>query len=79
MASELFDTVKEIISVQLHISEDDISEDSLILEELGANSLDAVEMLMSLEDATGISVPDEDAETLRTPGDIVRYLENRSH
>ena len=75
MSSELFDTVRQIIAMQLHMDEDAITEDSLIAEELGADSMDAVEMMMGLEDALGITIPEEEADSFRTPGDIVRYLE----
>lgn len=75
MSSELFDTVRQIIAMQLHMDEEVITEDSLIAEELGADSMDAVEMMMGLEDALGITIPEEEADAFRTPGDIVRYLE----
>ncbi len=75
-AELLMDVVKQIIADQLHISESDISEDAAIMDELGASSLDVVEMLMSLEEATGVTVPDEDIEQLKTPADAVHYLES---
>lgn len=75
-AELLMDVVKQIIADQMHISESDISEDAAIMDELGASSLDVVEMLMSLEEATGVTVPDEDIEQLKTPADAVHYLES---
>ncbi len=75
-AELLMDVVKQIIADQMHISESDISEDAAIMDELGASSLDVVEMLMSLEEATGVTVPDEDIEQLKTPADTVHYLES---
>lgn len=70
------DKVKQLISKQLNISVDKISEDSRLIEDLGADSLDIVEMLMTLEDEFGLSILDEDAVTLKTIKDIATYIEN---
>ena len=71
----MFDLVKKVISEQLGIDEDDITESSRIIDDLGADSLDIVEMLMGIESECGVSVPDDVAATLETVGDVVRYLE----
>lgn len=66
--------VRSIIAEQLCIEADGITEESKIMDDLGADSLDAVEMLMQLEDTTGIPVPDEDIMRLRTVGEVIAYL-----
>ncbi len=71
---EIFEKVKEIIADKLSIDEDDIEPDSRIAEDLGADSLDAVELVMEMEKEYGIKVPDEQAEHIRTVWDIVSYI-----
>ena len=70
-----FDKVKELLAAQLNISKDKIQDDSKLVEDLGADSLDMVEMLMTLEDEFGVSISDEDALNLKTVADIVSYIE----
>ncbi len=72
----MFDRVVEIIAEQLQIDSDIIDETSKIMEDLGADSLDVVEMLMTMEETFGISVPDEDIEDLITVSDVVAYVES---
>jgi len=72
----MIERVKEVIAKQLRMSPDDIADDAAILEDLGADSLDIVEMLMTLEDEMNIIIPDDDVGTLRTVKDIADYLEN---
>ena len=67
--------VKEIIASQLSVPADKITETTNIAEELGADSLDLVEILMSLEDEFGISIPDEAIPTIKTIKDIVEFIE----
>lgn len=67
--------VKEIIANQLSIEESKIKSTTNIAEELGADSLDLVEILMSLEDEFGISIPDEAIPTIKTIKDIVDFIE----
>lgn len=69
--------VKELLAAQLNISKDKINADSKIIEDLGADSLDMVEMLMTLEDEFGISISDEEAVNLKTVSDIVNYIEKK--
>ena len=71
----MLDIVKKIISEQLGIDENDITESSRIVDDLGADSLDVVEMLMGIESECGVSVPDDVAATLETVGDVVKYIE----
>ncbi len=72
----MIDKVKEVLSKQLRISVDKIDNDAGIMEDLGADSLDVVEMLMTIEDQFGVTIPDEDVVQLRTVRDIAEYLEN---
>lgn len=67
--------IKEIIANQLGIDVDKIADDAAIIDDLGADSLDVVEMLLSIEETLGITVPDEDAANLKTVSDIVEYIE----
>lgn len=72
----MFDRVVEIIANQLQIDVDRIDGSSKVMEDLGADSLDVVEMLMTMEESFGISVPDEDIEDLITVNDVVAYVES---
>lgn len=76
--TEIFDKVKEILSKQLRINVSEIDDDSAIVEDLGADSLDLVEMLMTFEDTYGFCIDDDDAATLRTVRDVVEYIENNA-
>ena len=72
----MYDKVVEIIARQLQIDTDVIDEHTKIMEDLGADSLDVVEMLMAMEETFGFSIPDEDIEELITVSDIVEYVES---
>ncbi len=71
----IFEKIKEIIIEQLQVEEDEISMDTNLMKDLSADSLDAVEIIMAIEDEFGIEIPDEDAEHIQTVGDLVRYVE----
>ena len=71
----LFEKVQKMLSEQLNVPAEQITMESNIVSDLHADSLDVVEMLMSLEDNFGITVPDEDANKLITVGAIVSYVE----
>ena len=71
----MFEKVAGIISEQLGISVDKITLNSQIIDELGADSLDVVEMIMAFSDEFGVDIPDELAQKMATVGDIVEYLE----
>jgi acyl carrier protein len=73
----IFEKVRKIIGEQLKIDENQITMDSSIADDLGADSLDAVELIMALEEEFGIEVPDEDTEKIKTVGDVVRYIEKK--
>ena len=72
----MIEKVKEYIGKQLRIDPASIADDAAILEDLGADSLDVVELLMTLEDEMGIIIPDEAVSGMRTVRDISEYLEN---
>ena len=73
----MFEKVKAILADQLNIKADKIQENSKIVEDLGADSLDIVEMLMSVEDNFNVSVSDEEAVNMKTVKDIVSLLETK--
>lgn len=71
-----FDKIKEIIIEQLQVKEDAIQLDTNLMKDLDADSLDAVEIIMAIEDTYGIEIPDEDAEKLQTVEDLVKYVDD---
>jgi acyl carrier protein len=71
---EIFAKVKDVIVDQLSVEEDDVAPEASFFDDLGADSLDIVELVMALEDSFGISIPDEDAESIKTVGDAVEYI-----
>lgn len=73
---EMLEAVKEILAKQLIIDVDTIDENTNIVNDLGADSLDVVEMLMTIEEEYGIVVPDDVVVTFVTVGDVARYAEN---
>ena len=73
---ETIDKVKKIIAEQLCISTDDISDTANVIEDLGADSLDVVELLMTFEDEFGVSIPDEQVENLKTIPAIVKTIDS---
>ena len=74
----VFDKIKEIIIEQLSVEEDDITMDTHLMKDLEADSLDAVEIIMAIEDEYGIEIPDEVAEKFQTVGDLVHYVDNEA-
>ncbi|HIY10370.1 MAG TPA: acyl carrier protein [Candidatus Anaerofilum excrementigallinarum] len=75
---DVFERIREMLAEQLEIEPEKITMESDILEDFEADSLDVVDMVMSLEDEFGIEIPDEQVENLRTVGDVVRYVEENS-
>lgn len=71
----IFEKLKKILSEQLEINESLITLESNIVDDLGASSLDLVDLAMSVEDEFGIEVPDELIETVQTVGDVVNFIE----
>lgn len=72
------DTIKEMLAKQLRIDIGTIRDDSSLVEDLGADSIDLVEMLMLIEEKLGVIVPDEDAVNLKTVRDVADYIEAHS-
>lgn len=67
--------VKDIIVEQLSVTAEQVNPDAKFIEDLGADSLDTVELVMAFEEEFSIEVPDEEAEKLQTVGDVIRYVE----
>ena len=74
----VFERIREIICDQLDLEEDKVTMDSDIMEDFEADSLDVVDLVMSIEDEFGLEVPDDQIENFRTVGDVVRYIEEIS-
>ena len=70
--------VKKILVDQLDVEESSITPDSSIIDDLGADSLDIVDMVMSLEEEFDVEIPDEEIESMKTVGDIVKFIEAKS-
>ena len=75
---DTFERIRDLLAEQLDIDEEKITMDSNILEDFEADSLDVVDMVMSLEDEFGVEIPDEEIENLHTVGDVVRYVEDNT-
>jgi acyl carrier protein len=70
----LEDRVRDLIVDQLGVSQDEVKEEASFIDDLGADSLDTVELIMAFEEEFSIEIPDEDAEKLSTVGDAIAYL-----
>ena len=75
MTSSNFEKVKEIIIEQLDVQADQVTQEASFIEDLGADSLDTVELVMALEEAFSVEISDDDAEKLQTVGDAVAFIE----
>ena len=71
----ILERLKEIVSEQLEIDAESITADTRLNEDLNADSLDVVEMLMALEDEFGVDIPDEEIEKMKTIGDVVNFIQ----
>jgi acyl carrier protein len=76
--SSVAEKVKKIVVEQLGVSEDQVTLDAKFIEDLGADSLDQVELVMALEEEFGSDIPDEDAEKMTTVGEAIKYIESKS-
>jgi acyl carrier protein len=72
----VFEKVKAILSEQFDVEEDSITSDTSIADDLGADSLDVVDLLMSIEDEFEFEVPDEEIDNIKTVGELVKYIED---
>ena len=74
----LADEVKSIIAEQLGVKVEEVTDNASFVDDLGADSLDTVELVMALEEKFGIEIPDEDAEKMNTVGEAIKYLEEKT-
>ena len=75
---EIFDKLKELVVDQLGVEEDEVTMEATMQDDLGADSLDLVDLVMSVEEEFGVKVADEDLENIKTVVDIVNYIEERA-
>ena len=76
--SETADRVKKIVIEHLGVEADKVTEDASFIDDLGADSLDIVELVMAFEEEFGVEIPDDAAETILTVGDAVKYIDKAS-
>ncbi|MCK5483799.1 MAG: acyl carrier protein [Gemmatimonadetes bacterium] len=75
--SDAADKVREIIANELGVEMEKVTDEASFVEDLGADSLDTVELVMAFEEEFGVEIPDEDAEQMLTVGDAIRYLQDK--
>jgi acyl carrier protein len=73
----LIDDIREVVVEQLSVNADEVKEDAKFVEDLGADSLDVVELVMALEEKFDIEIPDDEAEKITTLNDVVAYVESK--
>ena len=73
----LIDDIKEVVVEQLSVNIDEVKDDAKFVEDLGADSLDVVELVMALEEKFDIEIPDDEAEKIATVADVVAYVESK--
>ncbi len=76
--STTFDRVKKVVVEQLEVSEEEVTPTASFVDDLGADSLDVVELVMGLEEEFDVEIPDQDAEKIATVGDAVAYIDEKS-
>ena len=76
--SDVADRVKKIVVEHLNVEEDKVSENASFIDDLGADSLDTVELVMAFEEEFGIEIPDDAAENIQTVGDAVKFIKEAS-
>ncbi|WP_294405957.1 acyl carrier protein [uncultured Ruminococcus sp.] len=74
----VFDKIRDIIVEQLDVEEEKVTAEASISEDLGADSLDVVDLVMSIEESFDIEIPDEEVENIKTVGDIVKFIEAKT-
>lgn len=75
--SEVREKVKQVIVEKLGVEESEVTNEATFVDDLGADSLDTVELIMAFEETFGLEIPDDEAEKIRTVGDAVSYLEKK--
>ncbi len=78
MAEAVNDRVRAIIAEQLGVKLEEVTDTASFIEDLGADSLDTVELVMALEEEFGIEIPDEDAEKMSSVGESIKYIESKT-
>ncbi len=78
MSNDILDKLKDIVSRELEIKAEDITLESNLTDDLGADSLEVAQLVMNLEDEFGIEIPDEEVSDIKTVQDLVKYLENKT-
>ncbi|BBM36410.1 acyl carrier protein [Pseudoleptotrichia goodfellowii] len=73
----MLDKIKSIVAEQLGVDEDQVTEDASFIDDLGADSLDTVELIMAFEEEFDIEIPDEDAQKIKTVRDVMDYIESK--
>ena len=73
----MLDKIKSIVVDQLGVDEDQVTEDASFVDDLGADSLDTVELIMAFEEEFDIEIPDEDAQKIKTVKDVMEYIESK--
>ena len=76
--SSIAEKVKTVIAEQLGVKPEEVTDDAKFVDDLGADSLDTVELVMALEEEYGVEIPDEDAEKLTTVGEAIKYIEEKA-
>jgi acyl carrier protein len=77
MASDTFERVRAVVCKELNVNESEVNEGASFTEDLGADSLDVVELVMALEEEFGIDIPDDDVANIKTVGDVVTYISGK--
>lgn len=75
----LFEEIRDVVSDQLGVKPEEVKSESSFIDDLGADSLDTVELVMALEEKFNIEIPDEDAEKMQKIDDVVRYIESKTN
>lgn len=73
----MLDKIKTIVAEQLGVDESQVTEDASFIDDLGADSLDTVELIMAFEEAFDVEIPDEDAQKIKTVKDVIDYIESK--
>lgn len=77
MSDSIFDRVKKVVCEELGVPESEVTETASFIDDLGADSLDVVELVMALEEEFSIDIPDDDVAGLKTVGDVVTYISGK--
>ena len=73
----MLEKIKSIVADQLGVDEDQVTEDASFVDDLGADSLDTVELIMAFEEEFDVEIPDEDAQKIKTVKDVIEYIESK--